>query len=289
MLSLENDFLSVSFDAKGAELRKVFHKKFKIDYLWNGDERVWNRCSPVLFPIVGKVKNNTYTYKGESFHLNQHGFARDTDFSVESQTADELVFAINSNEHTKQVYPFDFQLRIIYTLQGSKLTVAYKVINEGSEEMLFSIGAHPGFLCPIEQGLNFEDYYLEFEKEENTPRILLGENGVSRNTEDLFHAGNKKINLDFNLFGKKDAIILKGLKSTCMHLKSNLGARGLTFTFKGFPYMGIWTKPGPFICIEPWFGLADYEDAEGKLETKEGICKLDAGQVFDASYAMEFF
>jgi galactose mutarotase-like enzyme len=289
MLCLENDFLSVYFNTKGAELRKVFHKKFNIDYLWNGDERVWNRCSPVLFPIVGKVKDNTYTYKDKAYHLTQHGFARDTEFVVLRQNTEELVFAISSTEQTKQVYPFDFQLQIIYSLKGSALTVAYKVVNKGAEEMLFSIGAHPGFLCPIEQGLNFEDYYLEFEKEENTPRILLGENGVSRKTEDLFTSGTKQINLDFNLFGKKDAIILKGLKSTYMHLKSSKGARGLTFAFKGFPYMGIWTKPGPFICIEPWYGIADYEDAEGTLETKEGICKLDAGQVFDASYAMEFF
>ncbi len=289
MLKLENDFLEVSFHTKGAELRSLYHKKFDLQYLWNGDETYWNRCSPVLFPIVGKVKDNTYTYKGQAYQLSQHGFARDTEFMVEEQEHNRLVFSISSTTQTKGVYPFDFQLYIIYTLIDSSLEVAYQVLNKGTSEMLFSIGAHPGFRCPLEAGLKFEDYYLQFEKEESSPRILVGEKGISRNTEPLFGPHQKSIPLRFDLFGKKDAIILKDLVSDYMVLKSDRGQHGLKFTFKGFPYMGIWTKPGPFICIEPWFGIADFEDADGQLTNKEGICKLGPLQIFQATYVIELF
>lgn len=288
MLKLENDFLEATFSHKGAELKSLYHKKFDLHYLWNGDEAYWNRCSPVLFPIVGKVKDNTYTYKGQDYHLTQHGFARDTEFMLEEQGADRLVFSISSTTQTKSVYPFDFQLYIIYILVDSRLEVSYKLENKGNSEMLFSIGAHPGFRCPLEAGLNFEDYYLQFEKAETSPRMLVGEKGISRKTEPLFTT-QQVIPLHVDLFGKKDAIIVKDLSSDYMLLKSDRGLRGLKFTFKGFPYMGIWTKPGPFICIEPWFGIADFEDADGKLENKEGICTLNPFQVFQATYAIELF
>ncbi len=289
MLTLENDCITVAFHTKGAELRSVYHKKFHIDYLWNGDETYWNRCSPVLFPIVGKVKNNTYTYQGQEYQLSQHGFARDTEFVVEQHDQNSITFSMSSTDQTKLIYPFDFQLNITYTLLESSLVVAYHVINKGATEQLFSIGAHPAFNCPLEEGLSFEDYFLEFEKEEITPRLLFGEGAVSRKTEPVFAPNSNTIPLHLDLFGKKDAIILKDLRSTYMDLKSKRGERGLRFTFEGFPYMGIWTKPGPFICIEPWFGIADFEDADGKLEHKEGICKLAVGEDFNASYTTAFF
>jgi galactose mutarotase-like enzyme len=289
MVYLKNDFLEVEIDTKGAEVRKIYHRQFQLDYLWNGDAAYWNRCSPVLFPIVGKVKDNTYTYKNQPYHLTQHGFARDTDFIAESATSSEAVFSISSNAHTLAVYPFEFKLYITYTLSEAALTVAYKVVNNEKGEMLFSIGAHPGFLCPLEAGLSFEDYQLTFEKEEHTPRLLVGTSGISRKTETVFAPGSKVIPLDYNLFGAKDAIIFKDLQSNYMTLSSKKGVHGLQFHFTGFPYMGIWTKPGPFLCIEPWFGIADFEDADGKLEHKEGILRLDAGEVFQAAYSMKFF
>lgn len=289
MVCLENDFLQVEIDLKGAEVRKIYHRKHKQNYLWNADAAYWNRSSPVLFPIVGKVKDNTYTYKGLSYHLSQHGFARDMDFELEKSDAQQAVFTISSTPHTLSVYPFSFQLSIIYTLVESTLTVAYKVIHKGEGEMLFSIGAHPAFLCPLEEGLSFEDYKLTFEKEETTERLLLGSKGISRETESVFTKGSKELNLKYSLFGPKDAIVLKGLNSSFMTLCSDKSSRGLHFYFEGFPYMGIWTKPGPFICIEPWYGLADFEDADGSFEHKEGLLRLAAGKTFDASYSMEFF
>ncbi len=289
MVCLKNDFLEVEIDAKGAEVKKIYHRQFQLDYLWNSDAAYWNRSSPVLFPIVGKVKANTYTYQNNPYHLTQHGFARDTDFTLEHNTANEAVFFLDSTPQSLQLYPFEFRLYIIYTLSNASLTVAYKVENKQDGEMFFSIGAHPAFNCPLEPGLSFEDYKLTFEIEEHTPRLLLGSTGISRNTEAVFEKGSKDILLDYDLFVTKDAIVFKDLESRYMTFSSDKASHGLRFHFAGFPYMGIWTKPGPFICIEPWCGVADFEDADGRIENKEGINRLKAGEIFEADYTMEFF
>jgi galactose mutarotase-like enzyme len=289
MVYLKNDVLEIEIDTKGAEVKKIVHRPFQLDYLWNSDATYWNRSSPILFPIVGKVKDNTYTYKDQPYHLTQHGFARDTDFILESSTADEAVFVLSSNTETLLIYPFEFKLYITYTLLNASLTVAYKVTHRKEGELLFSIGAHPAFRCPLEPGLFFEDYKLTFEKQETAQRLLLGATGISKKTEAVFEKDAQAISLDYNLFETKDAIVLKDLQSDYMTFASDKGTHGLRFHFKGFPYMGIWTKPGPFICIEPWYGLADFEDADGKLEHKEGIIRLSAGETFEAEYRMEFF
>ena len=289
MVYLKNDFLDVHIDTKGGEVKKIYHRQFQLDYLWNGDAAYWNRTSPVLFPIVGKVKDNTYTYKDQPYHLTQHGFARDKEFLLESATATQAVFSLSSNPETLAVYPFEFKLYITYTLSDAALTVAYKVTSPNEGELLFSIGAHPAFLCPLEPGLSFEDYQLTFEKQETAERLLLGRTGISRNAEVVFAKNSNVIPLTYDLFGTKDAIVFKELQSNSMTLSSKKATHGLHFHFKGFPYMGIWTKPGPFICIEPWYGLADFEDADGKLEHKEGIIHLTAGKAFQADYRMDFF
>jgi len=289
MVCLQNDFLQVEIATKGAEVKKIYHRQFELDYLWNSDATYWNRSSPVLFPIVGKLKDNQYTYRGKAYTLTQHGFARDADFVIERQEAHQATFSLSSSEQTKAVYPFDFKLFIHYTLSDSTLLVGYEVLNTGNDELLFSIGAHPGFHCPLEQGLAFEDYHLSFEKPETTSRLLVGRNGISRDTEPVFEKGSSLIPLDYSLFGKKDAIIFKELESSYMDLKSDHGKHGLRFSFKGFPYMGIWTKPGPFLCIEPWYGIADFEDADRNLGNKEGMNKLGPQEKFEAEYSLLFF
>ncbi|HSZ72377.1 MAG TPA: aldose 1-epimerase family protein [Cytophagaceae bacterium] len=286
---MKNDFLVVEIDTKGAEIKSIYHRQFDLNYLWNGDADYWNRSAPVLFPIVGKLKNNTYSYKDNSYHLTQHGFARDATFTVEKANETEAVFLLSSTIETKKVYPFDFDLHIIYTLSNASLNVAYRVLHKGTGKMFFSIGAHPGFNCPLEQGLAFEDYRLTFERKETTKRLLVGTDGISRKTEQVFADNTNVIPLTYDLFGAKDAIIFKSLKSDSITLTSAKSSHGLRFNFRGFPYMGIWTKPGPFLCIEPWYGIADFEDANGKLENKEGIIELNTQETFHASYSMEFF
>ena len=287
MIQLSNAILKVEIALKGAELKSIYHLHHQLEYLWQGDAAFWNRHAPVLFPIVGKVKNNTYRYNHKDYQLPQHGFARDMNFVCIEQSNDQAIFLLQSNEETLKVYPFQFSFYIIYTLVENTLRVAYKVENHSESDMYFSVGAHPAFNCPLEKGLTFEDYQLTFEDKEIAHRLLLGANGVSRNTELVLNNTNE-LPLDYSLFKEKDAIIFKDLKSKYMILESKKSKRAVDFNYKGFPYMGIWTKPGPFLCIEPWYGIADFEHADGLLNHKEGIQHLVENEKFEAYYEMKF-
>lgn len=275
MLVLENNTLKVTITSAGAELVEIIFKPTGINYLWSGDSAVWGRKAPVLFPIVGKVKNNQYTYKGKTYSLPQHGFARDKDFKVMEQTSSSITFSLTSDASTLEVYPFHFELQITYQLDQSKLSTIYKVINKDAGEMYYSIGAHPGFTCPLYPNESYTDYHLVFNKKENLSRILL-QGGLRSNESEsvVLMEDQQTLPLTIALFEVKDAIVVKDLKSDVIRLESKNHSHGLEFSFKNYPWFGIWSKPGPFVCLEPWMGVADHIDATGELTEKEAIRQL---------------
>ncbi|HEX8515299.1 MAG TPA: aldose 1-epimerase family protein [Bacteroidia bacterium] len=287
-LKIENELLSVEVSTLGAELSSVLSKKEQTEFLWQGDPGWWPRKAPVLFPIVGKLNNNSYVVNGKKYDLTQHGFARDKEFKVLSQGEDHLVFSLSSDAETLKVYPFEFELQVRYDLIGNKLTTTYEIRNTGKTEMLFSIGAHPGFNCSLDAASSFSDHYLEFEKAEVLNRHLLSQgcfNGQTENVMEHTHI----LDLNEDLF-RKDAIVFKNMESSFMYLKSRKKGSLLKFEFRGFPYFGIWTKPGaPFICLEPWCGIADNTTHKGELKIKEGINSLGAGENFTRSFSVEIF
>jgi galactose mutarotase-like enzyme len=166
MITIENEFLKAKIKSRGAELASLYNKETGIEYLWSGDPKFWSRHSPVLFPIVGALKSEGYFYNNEVYQLEKHGFARDAEFRVESVSNSRATFSLSDNTSTRSKYPFEFTLKIHYILLGNRLEVGYEVTNSGNEALLFSIGAHPAFAVPLIEGTNYEDYYLEFEKEE---------------------------------------------------------------------------------------------------------------------------
>lgn len=289
MIKLENDFLEVELNTAGAELTRIYSKETGLDYLWEGDEAFWERQAPVLFPIVGKLKGGDFRYMGEYYKLPQHGFARNQQFEVISQTSDAVTLSIKSSEETLKIYPFRFELVIGYQLVENSVKVSYQVINHDEKEMAFSIGGHPGFRCPLEEGLTLEDYYLEFDEPESPMQIMLnGATGLRNGIEVPVDLGNK-ISLDYSLF-KNDALIYEGLQSKQVHLRSSRSAHGISFTYEGWRYLAFWTKQdAPFICFEPWCGIADADDSDGLIWVKKGIEKLEANQAFDVSYNMTFY
>jgi galactose mutarotase-like enzyme len=288
MLILENETYQVKINSKGAELKSVFHKNFKKEILYDGNSTFWNRSSPILFPIVGRLKNNAFHVKNDTFNLNQHGFARDQEFSILHSNETNIIFSLKSNDTTLMFYPFEFELLISYSIDKNKLTTNYKVINTGIEDLTFSIGAHPGFICPLFDEESFDDYYLEFEYEEDFTRYLLNcDTGLFTGKTEKVPFFKKNIALNYEYF-KKDAIVFKNLKSTWINLKSNKSRYCLRFNLKDFPYFGIWTKENaPFICLEPWCGLADSENSTGNFLKKEGINILNKNQQFERSFSFE--
>lgn len=289
MIYLENEFIKAGFVEKGAELQSLVNKKTGAEYMWSGDPAFWGKHSPVLFPIVGGLKNNEYIFEGQKYSLGRHGFARDTVFAIIEQTETSISFAISDSEESLKKYPFAFQFVVQYTISESELIIKYIVKNTGNQTMYFSVGAHPAFKVPMSEGLNFEDYSLQFENIENTSIYPLDDNGQTKVDAIPFLNNTDSLPLQKSLF-YKDALVFKELKSDKISIVTNKDVHGVTVSFAQFPYMGIWSaKDANFVCIEPWDGIADSEATSGELANKEGIRTLEQAQVYESSWSIEIF
>jgi galactose mutarotase-like enzyme len=288
MYIIESPALKISIDERGAELKSVIHRLHAIEYMWNADPAYWGKTSPVLFPIVGALKENKFDYNSQSYTLPRHGFARDKDFRVSAQTENSITFTLESNAETMAVYPFAFIFSIIYTVEGEELTVTYSVNNEGNKAMLFSVGGHPAFKIPLVEGTVYTDYQLVFEKEETAGRWPISKDGLIEKEPTPLLQQTKELPLSKDLFAK-DAVVLKNLQSDFVEITSPKTDHGLRFTFKGFPFLGLWAAPGAdFLCIEPWCGIADSVDASQDLNLKEGIVSIKTRETFSASWKVAF-
>jgi len=277
--TISNSILKASIKHAGAELFSLKDTQEK-EYIWEGNPDFWGKHSPVLFPIVGTLKNNTYTINGKEYHLPRHGFARDMDFELIEKTENKAVFSLQSSKETLQKYPFEFELQLIYTLNENELELEYKVINKGKEKMPFSIGAHPAIALPD----HFENYALQFEKEENLKYYLLENDLISSKTK-ILETKNNLVSLNYELF-KNDALIFKTLESKSLTILNN-SKPYVKVDYYDFPSLGIWTKENaPFICIEPWLGYSDTDENTGDLYQKEGILTLEANKDFSAKFSI---
>ena len=283
--TIKNNFISVNVNHFGAELCSIKSKE-GIEFMWQADSKIWPRYAPILFPIVGKLKDFMYEHKRSKYTLPQHGFARDKTFFLKSVSDDFVVFYLNSDIDTQAVYPFEFELMVSYGLIKNKVIIEYKVTNFGSDVMPFSIGAHPGFRCPIADDEVLEDYILKFSDKENCEAMLL-EGGLFSGKTIPFLNNEDKIKLTKNTFDA-DALVIENFKSKYVSLHSNKSEHSVKVSIEGFPYLGIWSKPGaPFVCIEPWHGLADSNNASGALEDKKGIILLQPQKEFTCTYTIE--
>lgn len=284
LTKLENEFFSISVSNHGAELHSVYSKKLNKELLWQANEKVWARHAPVLFPIVGKLKNDSYTFDGKSYSLPQHGFARDMEFQIISNKSDSIIYELNALDETLKKYPFHFSLQIEYKLESEKLHCNYKVKNTGDTKMYFSIGSHPGFICPLMEGEQLSDYTISFKKDEIASRNLL-DGGLFNGIQEDVIVNKKHIPLSKEHF-EKDAIVLKGLNSEALQLHSKNFT--LNFFWHNMPYFGIWAKKGneEFICLEPWAGLADSVFASGDIKEKEGIITLSPIKIFECGFGI---
>jgi galactose mutarotase-like enzyme len=277
--TISNSILKASIKHAGAELFSLKDNQ-ENEYIWEGNPDFWGKHSPVLFPIVGTLKNNTYTINEKEYHLPRHGFARDMDFELIEKTENKAVFSLQSSEETLQKYPFEFELQLIYTLNENALELEYKVINKGKEKMPFSIGAHPAIALPD----HFENYVLQFEKEESLKYYLLENDLISSKTK-ILETKNNLVPLNYELF-KNDALIFKTLESKSLIILNN-SKPYIKVDYKDFPSLGIWTKENaPFICIEPWLGYSDTDENTGDLYQKEGILTLEANKDCSAKFTI---
>ncbi|MBS4761350.1 aldose 1-epimerase family protein [Carnobacteriaceae bacterium zg-ZUI252] len=274
---LENNIMRVVVSEHGAELQSFYNKPLALEYVWQGNPEYWARRSPVLFPNVGRLKEDTYTFDGNAYHLTQHGFARDKAFKLTERTETTLTFKLVSDDETKKMYPFDFELVCTYVLTDSTLRVMYDVLNTGDKKMYYSIGAHPAFNTTLNDE-QFEDFTVALYGLGEFKRYLLeGPFVIDRAVETVI---NPHIDLERDWFAM-DAVIFETDRqqvSVDVYNKQNHGVR---VTFNETAYVGIWSpypKQAPFVCVEPWQGIADTTTHDGQWVNKKGMNQLEIGQ-----------
>jgi len=289
---LKNDFLTLKLDNHGAELTSIIDNQTATEYLWNADPVYWRRHSPILFPFIGSTQNKSYTYQGKSYPTTQHGFARDMEFELQKNSQEEIWFALSASEETKKIYPFDFRLELGYRLEGTKITVLWKVINEGQSTMYFSIGGHPAFNCPLDPTDDQSEYYLSFDTTKPLHYLHINEYGLADNKpfnqQNLLSTDNGFLPIDSRMFDY-DALIIEESQCHKVSLLDPAKIPYVTVTFDA-PVFGLWTpskKNAPFICIEPWYGRCDSDSFNGSLEEREWGNSLTVGGIFEASYTIE--
>ena len=272
--------IKIKSKKQGAELTSIkFNGK---EMLHQGE--IWNRHAPILFPIVGKLKNNETIINGKTYHMGQHGFARDEEFVELEKNDVEHKYLLESNKETLKMFPFRFQLYVSHKIEENTVITTYEVVNKDEKQMIFGIGGHPAYICDYSSG----KYSIEFQKQENNIKFLKLDNGLIMEKEAKNILENNCIKLNKESF-IDDAIIVKNMNSNKVYLKEN-DKKILEFDFTGFPYLGMWAKIGaPFVCIEPWMNTADKVNTDGKLQSKGNIITLEPREKFKCSYKVLFF
>lgn len=285
---LTNGVMNAKIRTLGAELISLQKCSTGQEYMWKADLEYWSRVSPVLFPFVGKLKNQQYSYNGTVYCPKPHGFARDMVFAVIEKEEDRIVLEITDSEETMKVYPFQFVFRIAYKLEGESLNVSFLVINKGENDMYFSLGAHPGFACPLREDENRKDCYIGFDYVEKlNSRGVDIQTGLVNGVYREYPLENGLLSIADNMF-ENDALVLEkqGITTVTLYDKEKVPYLSLKMDA---PVYGIWSaaKEGaPFVCIEPWFGRCDASDFVGKLEEREYQTCLEAGEKFESYYVI---
>ena len=284
--SIRNESFAAVIHNKGAELKRLVHKDSKTDIIWQGSPDSWTGSAPILFPIVGRLKDGVYIWDGDQYAMNTHGLVRRATWETTEHTESAASFRIRSDATTRKSYPFDWELTARFTLTHEGIRVDYCVRNTDTKPMLFSIGSHPAFNIPFAGG-KLEDYKITFEHPETFKAYRITDELLSQVSYPVASKENS-IHLTQTLFNE-DALIFKNIRSRRVHISNSANTAQITLRTGGAPDLGIWSKPGaPFVSIEPWFGFDDSPDVSGFLNEKPGILTLPCGKKFEAHYEIEF-
>jgi galactose mutarotase-like enzyme len=285
---ISNAALTVEIAAQGAEIQSI-RDADGLEYIWQGDPAYWSRRAINLFPYVGRLTERRYTYRGQSYGMDIHGFLKDSEMAVVSRAGDRITFELRDSEETRKAYPFAFVLRAEYTLRGSRLEIAFRVNNSGSDTMYFGIGGHPGFRVPMEAGRKFEDYCIEFGSPCNPVRVGMSDDCFVTDADSaLSLEDGRRLPLSHALFDD-DAVILKEMDRR-VTLKCRDGGKAVAVDFPGMPYLGLWHKPhsdAPYVCIEPWVSLPARKGVVEDLSTAPGLVALPPGEEYTNVWGIE--
>lgn len=288
---LSNKLFEAEISSTGAELVSFKKLEDSCEYIWNGDKTFWASHSPVLFPIVCALKNGEMKVDGTVYQMGNHGFARKSEFELVQETDTKAVFKLSFNKDTLTMYPFKFNFYITYALTDNTLLVEYTVENIDDKTIYFQVGTHPAFNCPLDNKTKFEDYFIEFESAENLQRLYMNSTNViiTGRSQKMELENNSILHLNHELFNE-GALVFKKIHSNKVTLKSNKTSKKVVLSYEDLPAMGIWqAKNAPFICIEPWHGIADTDDFDDELKEKELIIHLNKAASYSCHYTIEIY
>ena len=277
-------------DSHGGELIS-FRDPEGTEYIWDGNPAYWPGRNPLLFPIVGNLKDGAVKFEGEPYEMTRHGFARDNEFQAVEQGEGYLVLQLQESEATLKKYPYPFRLQVRQQVIDGGFITSFCVENTGEKPMPYSIGAHTAFRCPIHEGEKFTDYEIVFDKKETAPmRRLTAAGLVSHDQREAFLNDQDRFTLNHEIFARVDTIIFDELQSTGVSLLHKETGKGLRMNFEGFPMMAFWTKgaeQAPYICIEPWHGCAAVDNETGEFVEKPHCIVLEPGERKELAYCVK--
>lgn len=281
MITIENEHFSAAIRIKGAELASLKHKPSNCELIWQADPAIWGGSAPILFPIIGTLKNGKTQIGGREYEIPKHGLIRTMDAETVEQTEESVRLRFESNPQTLESYPFSFVLDVIFRLSENGLSVDYEVSHTGAEDLLFSIGSHPAFALDSVVGTS-----IEFSQPETIHLYGLNSKGLLFRRVARWFKRETLIQLTDRIFND-DALIFKNVQSRTIRLKTAGDRPNLEIDLRNHPHLGIWAKPGaPYVCIEPWYSFNDASDSDGIFKNKPGILTLAAGKTFEAGYAI---
>lgn len=283
ILNLENDFMKIEVSTIGAELQSIYSKETQMEYLWQPGNETWPHHSMLLFPSPGRIAGDRTIIDGKVYPATMHGFANDMEFDVIEADDKHLLFQISATENTRKSFPYEFRLQVEFTIEEGTIVQKFRVINDDTRKVYFSLGAHPGFYCPIVLGETGDDYVLEFDCPQHIDNMELEEGTRLLTGKRIpYLQGEQEIKLHDHFFddGPK---ILEGVCADFVTMKSKKSGHYVEVGIKDFPYMCLWGVGSrmSILCIEPWCGTSDLADTDHVWETKLGIESVDVGDVFE--------
>ncbi|MEL7161034.1 MAG: aldose 1-epimerase family protein [Bacteroidota bacterium] len=284
--TIENHRLRIAVEDVGAELASLVVFENGLEYIWQADPAVWGSSAPVLFPIIGVLKNGTTTIDGKQYRIPKHGMVRRNDqLELFYHSEDRLTFRMCWSEETLKTFPYKFDFRVTYRVRNEHVIVYHEIFNADDREIHFCLGGHPAFNVPLREGEAYADHFLRFESTEDSRSYRVMPDGtIGANTRAVPWQADGVLPLTHDLFAE-DALVFKDLNSPSVTLASRVSGDLLKVDYAGWTQLGVWAKPnGDFVCIEPWLGLADSHDSDGEFVNKEGIISLGVGETFEMSY-----